>query len=233
MTSAVAFSNFAGTATSDANNPMEETSNYEIPHRLTAKFSYQHDFWDDNTTRISVFATANQGRPYSFTFIDGGGYFDYGFTSFGDTIDDRHLLYIPTGADDPKVVFDPGFATTEFFAYLEENDLTQYAGGIAPRNSNHSDWWSKVDIRFEQEIPAFAEGHKMSAYFVIKNLGNLINDSWGVMNQASFPRMFGIVDMEIDTVNNQYVFNEFFERSQGRVTTPSTWEMRMGLKYSF
>lgn len=233
MTSAVAFSNFATMATSDRNNPMSETSNYEIPHRFTGKFSWAHDFWEDNTTRLSLFGTVNQGRPYSFTFTEGGGAFNSSYTEFGDGIDGGHLLYIPTGVDDPLVDFADDFATTEFFAYLAANDLMQYAGGIAPRNSNHSDWWAKVDLRLEQEIPVTSSGVKISAFFVIENFTNLLNDSWGVMHQASFPRMFQIVDARVNTADNVYEFNEFFERSQGRVTTPSLWEMRAGVKVTF
>lgn len=233
MTSAVAFSNYAQVATSDRNNPVAETSNYVIPHRFTAKFSWAHDFWDDNTSRLSLFGTMNQGRPYSFTFVDGGGAFNPAYTEFGDGIDGAHLLYIPTGPDDAKVVFGPDFDTNAFFSYLTANGLDKYAGGIVPRNSNYSDWWTKVDLRFDQQLPVPGTDRKFSAFFVIENFTNFLNDSWGVMHQASFPRMFNVVDMSIDRDANVYEFNEFFERSQGRVTTPSLWEVRMGVRFSF
>jgi hypothetical protein len=233
MTSAVAFSNFASVATSNRNNPLAATSNYEIPHRFTGKLSITSEIWGDNITRVSMFGTVNQGRPYSFTFVDGGGSFNSAFTEFGDGIDGGHLLYIPTGVDDPLVNFGDDFNTSAFFAYLAANDLTQYAGGIAPRNSNSSDWWAKVDLRIDQEIPIAPGGVKVSAFFVIENFTNLINDSWGVMHQASFPRMFRVVDATINRVDNVYNYNEFFERSQGRVTTPSLWEMRAGIRVTF
>ena len=53
------------------------------------------------------------------------------------------------------------------------------------------------------------------------------------MRQASFPRMFQVVEAEVDRVNNVYEFHEFFEREQGLATVPSLWEMRMGIKYKF
>lgn len=233
MTSSVAFSNFSLFATSDRNDPAVEASNYEIPHRITGKFTWAHDFWEDNTTRLSLFGSVNQGRPYSFTFVDGGGAFNGDFTEFGDGVDGGSLLYIPTGVDDANVVFGDDFNTSAFFDYLAANDLTQYAGGIAPRNSNHSDWWAKVDLKLEQEIPVAPGGVKVSAFMVIENFTNMLNDSWGVLRQASFPRMFQIVDARIDRENNVYEFNEFFERSQGRATSASLWEMRFGVKVNF
>jgi hypothetical protein len=234
MTSSVAFSNFAGVVSSDRNNPLPATSNWEIPHRLTAKFSYEHDFWEDNTTRLSVFGSLQQGRPFGFSFIDGGGSFNGALDEFGDGIDGAHLLYIPTGPNDPLVVFDPGFDTAAFFAYLDQHDLTKYAGGIAPRNSNRSDWWGKIDLKFEQEFPSFADGHKILAFLVIENFTNLINDDWGVMYHGGYFGNTSIVDARIDRANNQYLFNEFVDRDpQSRRAAPSQWEIRIGAKYKF
>lgn len=234
MTSSVAFSNYAGVVSSDRNNPLPATSNWEIAHRFTAKFSYEHDFWEDNTTRLSMFASLQSGRPFGFSFIDGGGAFAGGLDEFGDGIDGAHLLYIPTGPSDPNVVFDPGFDTTAFFAYLDQHDLTKYAGGIAPRNSNRSDWWGKIDLKFEQEFPSFAEGHKILAFLVIENFTNLINDDWGVMYHGGYFGNTSIVDARVDRAANQYLFNEFVARDpQSRRAAPSQWTIRIGARYKF
>jgi len=233
MTSSVAFSNFAQFAASNRNNPAASRSNYVIPHRFTASFRWEHDFWDDNTTRFALFGSLNQGRPYSYTFVDGGGAFNGNFDEFGDGVDGSSLLYIPTGVDDPNVVFGDDFDTDAFFAFLDESGLVDYAGDIAPRNSNFSDWWAKVDLKFTQELPTPIEGHKLSAFIVIENFTNLLDKDWGVQYEASFPRAFQVVDARIDRANNQYLFNEYFEREQGRVTNSSTYEIRFGLNYKF
>ncbi len=233
MTSSVAFSNFSGFAASDRNNPESATSNYVIPHRFTAQFSWAHDFWDDNTTRVSLYGQLNQGRPFSYVFVDGGGSFNSVYDEFGDGVDGGALLYVPTGADDPNVVFGEDFNQDAFFTYLEETGLSDYAGEIAPRNGFHSNWWSKVDLKITQDIPAFMEGHKAQAYMVVNNLTNLIDSDWGVLYEAGFPRMLEIVDARIDTDANKYIFNEAFLQTQDRVTTPSQWEIKFGIKYDF
>jgi len=81
MTSAVAFSNYMSRA---FNNPEEQvlsTSNYEIPHRFTSTFAYEHAFFGDNLTKFSALGQYSSGIPYSFTQ---GGNGIFGFTPFLD-----------------------------------------------------------------------------------------------------------------------------------------------------
>ncbi|WND01584.1 carboxypeptidase regulatory-like domain-containing protein [Temperatibacter marinus] len=234
MTSAVAFSNFSGVTASDRNNLSAATSNWEIKHRFTGKFSWAKDFWDDNTTRLTVFASVQSGRPYGFTFLDGGGAFNGSFDEFGDGVDRGSLLYVPTGVNDPLVNFGPDFNTTTFFAFLENQGLMEYAGQILPRNVNTSRWWGKVDLKFEQELPTIVEGHKLSAFMVIENFTNLLNDDWGVQYHGGYFGNTSIVDARIDTTNNVYNFNEFVRRDpQSRRSGPSLWEIRFGVRYKF
>ena len=226
MTSSVAFSNFASIAVFDPNNPDVATSNYEIPHRITMQLNYERAFFGDYDTRFTLFGRANQGRPYSFVFAGDDG------DVFGDGIDFRHLLYVPTGPSDPNVIFAPGFDTAAFFDFVEANGLSQYAGSTLPRNSQDGDWWTKFDLRIEQELPGLMAGHKTSAFMVIENVGNLLNDEWGVLREASFPLSQGVVD--VDRNGDQYVFEEFLTPAgQTRVVDASLWEVRLGLRYSF
>ena len=104
-----------------------------------------------------------------------------------------------------------------FFDALQRNDLMQYKGGIVPRNSNYSDWWTYFDIRVEQEFPAFAEGHKFAGWITVKNFCNLLNSEWCVLRQVSFPRRQAIVDMEISPDGQYYIYEDYIEPSgQGR-----------------
>jgi len=237
MNSFVAFSNFAQMALSDPDDPGSATSNYEIPDRFTLRLNYRHAFFGDNQTKITLFASRNQGRPFSYTFNDGG-------VTFGDRIDDRHLLYVPTGPGDPNVVFDPGFDQTAFFDFLASSGLNSYAGGVAPRNFKGGPWWTKVDLKFEQEFPGFGSDHRASAFLLFKNIGNLINDEWGILKESSFPRYQGVVefpnsgppffdDAGIDA-QGRYLFNDF-NAPAAFVANPaaSLYEIRFGVKYTF
>ena len=231
MTSSVSFSNYTNLATANAQNPGVATSNYEIPHRFTFKANYTKEFFDGYDTTVTLFATRNKGRPFSYTMSDG---------PFGDiAYQGRSLLYVPTGLDDPNFAVGTDsdgnpFETGAFFDFLEESGLSKYAGGIAPRNEFNSKWWTKVDLRVEQELPGFMDGHKASAFFVIENLGNMLNDDWGVLYEARFPRAINIADVEINDAG-QYQFNNFRDVSnvQSRQGEPSLWSVRIGVEYKF
>ena len=223
MTSSTSSSNFGNLATYDPNDPGLAVSNYSIPHRFTWRLSYEAYWWGDNRTKISLFGAANQGRPYSYVFSRDDG------DTFGDDRDYRHLLYVPTGASDPLVSYADGFDQAAFFDFIDREGLKP---GIQKRNDELSDWWVHYDLRIEQEIPGFFGSDRFSAFVVIKNFCNMLNDDWCVLKEASFPRTDDVVDMEI--VDGKYLFEEFVEPGgQSRATDASLWEMRIGLKYTF
>ena len=228
MTSSVAYSNYTYLATDDFENPKPATSNYEIPTRFTLTLKYDHAFVKDYLTKLSLFSSYNEGRPYSYTFTSGIN------SSVGDaTFQGRYLLYMPSGLNDPNVVFGDDFDSAAFFAYADSHGLTEYAGRTVPRNDFYSDWWFKMDMKLEQELPGLRSDDRTSAFIVIKNLTNLINDDWGVQYEASFPRMLDIVDAEV-LPDGRYQFNEFsVPTEQFRVTDSSLWEIRVGLRYEF
>lgn len=224
MTSSVAFSNYISPAVSNSENPGVATSNFEIPQRFTLRVSYEHEFFAGYKTKFSVFGSANEGRPYSYVF-DG----DPGFGSSVGFID-TNLVYIPT-ENDANVVYGPDFDLAAFNQFVEEQGLMR--GQINGRNAFNSSWWTKFDVKISQEFPGFMDGHKGSAFFVIENIGNLINDDWGVLKEVSFPRKQTIIDADIND-QGQYVFNEFIiPQGQSTVADASLWEVRVGVKYTF
>ena len=246
MTSSVAFSNFVNFTTSDPNNPSLANSNYEVPHRITVRAGLgARIFSDEYKTKFNLTGVLSQSRPYSFVFGASGD-------TFGDTLDRRHLLYVPSGPTDPNVLYAPAFdamAQTAFFAKLTELGLDKYAGMIVPRNDFQSDWYSQWDLRIEQEIPGIFRGHKAAAFVVIDNIGNIINDNWGVVNQAGFPGSVVLVDLN-EAVgcgqcaagsrfgpNGEYIFTGFNNVNpasiQAPITNVSVWEIRFGVRYEF
>ena len=243
MTSSVAFSNFVGVSTSDPNNPALATSNYEVPHRITLRAGVAAEFFEGYETSLNLFGTVSQSRPYSVNFENGGD-------AFGDTLDDRHSMYIPTGPGDPNVIFAAGFDTAGFFNTINALGLDQFAGMIAPRNAFQSDWYSQWDLRLEQDIPGLKDGHGASLFVVIDNIGNLIDDSYGVINQAGFPGSVQLAEIpgnfdpcpdcapgSLFGPNGEYVFQSFngvtADTIQSPVTDASVWEIRFGVRYEF
>ena len=51
-------------------------------------------------------------------------------------------------------------------------------------------------MRISQEFPGFSDSHRGSAFLIIDNLTNLLNDDWGVMYKANFP--YGVTQDDIN-----------------------------------
>jgi hypothetical protein len=102
-----------------------------------------------------------------------------------------------------------------FTPFLDFRDIVLRPG--SRRNGEEGSSWTKVDFKVEQEFPGFREGDKASAFLVIDNLTNFINDDWGVLYEASFPRTIDEDDTTPET----------------RVGDASRYEIRFGVQYEF
>lgn len=244
MTSSTAGSNFGNIASSNVQNPGLATANYQTKHRFTSSLTYRKDFFEDLTTTFSLFASLQEGRPFSYTFTNCddtragqrcAGLDVAEFISFNDD-GNRHLLYVPTGPNDANVVFGPGFDTTGFFNFLDEEGLNKYAGGIAPRNAFSDNWWTKIDLKVKQEFPGFMDGHKASGFIVLENVLNFVDSDWGVLKQHSFPGVGSVVDVNFPSGSqSQYVYNNFNSGAANSSVNAgaSLWEIRFGFNYDF
>ncbi len=109
--------------------------------------------------------------------------------------------------------FDGTISPYGFTPYLDFLNIVLEPGD--KRNAETGSSWTKIDFRWELGIPGFLGGDTFSAFVVVDNLTNLINDDWGVLKQHNFPA----------TV----------ERGQNepRIGDASRYEIRFGLKYAF
>ncbi len=258
-TSSVAFSNYANLAVSDSQNPGLTTSAYEIPHVLKFNLNYQKAFFGDNKTKISGFFEARSGLPFSYTQIaldpTNGGTFNGGVAAFGDTGgNSRHLLYVP-GANDPRVFYNMTAAERAGFdSFLESSGLAGEAGSISQRNAYRNPNVFRADMRIAQELPAFfPNGAKAEIFVDFRNIGNMINDNWGLVEQIAFPGTAPIVQSRIirngQTLatangtftcaqgNGCYVYQNFVvplpETNTPDSPRRSQWQIKVGAKYTF
>jgi hypothetical protein len=247
MTSSVAFSNWIAVAINDINNPERATSNFEIPNRFTMRVSYEHEWFEDFTTRVSLFGQAYQARAYSYNFLNGGLN-----DMFGDGQESLHLLYVPTGPTDPNVVFCAGaaqadprcrvsttgagatqfrtFDTTSFFNWVDDVGLTR--GAVQTRNDQTGSWTNKFDLKIEQEFPTgFGNG---SVFAVFENIGNMIDDEWGVPYESPFPQQVRLVEADRDPATGQYIFRQVSAvQPEGAVTSVAFWSIKFGATWEF
>jgi hypothetical protein len=249
-TSSTATSNYSDYASFDRQNPIVAVSNYQREHEFKLQLDWEKEFIQDAPTKVTLFANRRSGQPFSYTFDYGtGSRSDFASRAFngireGSADDEGQLIYVPSGFDDPNFSFVAGDASTsfggdeaaanEFFAFLQSSGLSDYAGGIAPRNEFESRWYTSVDMRFQQQIPVpgWRDTDRLIAFLDIENVGNLINDEWGYLEQVRYEYFQPTAN--VDVVNGQYVFSDFRTDVETRITNPaSLWQIQLGLKYVF
>ncbi len=246
-TSSVAFSNWGNLATADINNPGLSTSNYEIKNSIKGRVSWTHQFIDDHDTTVSMFFEHRSGLPFSYTFNASS---TTAMSIWGDGASNRQLFYVPrtdsngqvTATSDPIVTYLTSGAgaidLAAFNTYLQQTGLIKYAGQIAPRNAFRNPSVTRFDLRFSQEIPAFFPNQaKLTAYVDLINVGNMLNDKWGLIEQVDFPNTAPIVAATLANGGRQYQYSNFQKAvkpfSNSDAPNRSLWQVKFGLKYSF
>ncbi|MBL4718942.1 MAG: hypothetical protein JKZ02_10990, partial [Erythrobacter sp.] len=241
-TSSTATSNYSDFAAYDRQSPRVGTSSFQVEHLFKLRMNWRKEFIPGYETKVSLFATRRTGQPYSYTFsennncvLDIGG----GRCARESRNDDAgHLLYVPSGPNDP--LFSAAsfggdlVAQQEFFDYINSSELAQYAGSIAPRNGDNSAWTTIVNLRFQQELPAFNDDHRFRIFLDIENFGNLLNSDWGRIERTRYEYERDVVSASIN--NGQY---EYFNLNRVRsienlgLLSQSVWQVQFGFKYDF
>jgi hypothetical protein len=215
-------------------NPNEDsaaTSNYNIEDRLVGQLTYRFNLikkWNAPTTLTALWQ-GRTGRPYTWVFAgDANG--------DGFTFNDR--LYVPSGPSDPNVRWNSTTERDNFFAFVNSSSLRDYAGTVAPRNSETSNWVNTVDLKFTQAVPLYGRLNA-EVFASLLNVGNLLNDKWGLIKELPFSYKRGVVGTTYDPTTRQYVYT-FTPTTLDPVPTTadgssgnSRWQLQAGMRIRF
>lgn len=235
LTSSTSSSNLGNVAVFQANEEVVARSSYAIQDRFTAAFNWKHNFWGDNQTLFTVYYEGRSGKPYSYTF-------DNDANGDGRTND---LLYIPLDPNDVR--FGSQAESDAFWAFVNSTPyLRNNLGKVAERNAVEAGFVNTFDVKISQQFPGFMKGHESEIWLDIMNIGNMFNDSWGVIDQMPFPGMRGVV--EYGGICGTTVTAVCTAGSAGkyvyRFNTPdklevyddkgiSRWALQIGFRYNF
>jgi outer membrane receptor for ferrienterochelin and colicin len=224
----------------DRNNPAVGRSSYEIRNRLISNVTWRKDWGNLMSSTLSVFMQYQSGKPYGYTF-------DAPSNALGDTFggnepvddDDTQLIYVPTGADDPNVIFAPGFDLAGWEDLLSRRScLAKYKGQIVPQNHCRSPDNFRIDLRYihEFKLPSgsFLGDNSIEVILDIENLGNLINNEWGRVEQIGFPFTAQVVTLDRDLgPNGELIYNRFRDENYTVLNSASLWKAMLGVRYRF
>ena len=203
-------------------------SSFMNEHKFVLALSYTTQIIGDNDTTFSLLGIRKSGEPHSITF-DGRSF-------NGSGRDGYDLAYIPTGADDPNVVFSSGQVAQEVMDFVNSKGcISKYAGQIIPRNTCDNPWQGRIDLRITQEIALGDNGHKLVGYLDVQNLYNLLSSSHGWAQEVNYNVSRAIVVSGADD-NGKYLISGvdsddsyFFSTANGQ----SMWQINFGLAYRF
>lgn len=198
ITSATAGSLYGNAAMADPNNAAYGRSIYEFTDQVKFNIDFNHAFFGDYKTRFGIFGEWRSGRPFSYTMRDPATGRSPVFGTNGSNT--RYLLYVPTGASDPRVSYDSLATQSALDGLIENSKLAKYRGAIAPKNIGTSPSYWKLDLHFDQELPTFLGKSRIKLFADVENFLNLLDSDWGVQRQVAFAYFAPVVNVQCLTV---------------------------------
>jgi len=237
LSSSVSNSSWQSVSVFNANEEVAANSAYLVKDRFTGQLNWKHNFFGNYATRIGLVYEGRKGKPYSWIYnndLNGDG-----------TTND--LMYIPTAIGSGEVVFrDLGGAAgsadeeATFWAIVNREGLSRYAGGVVRRNSAFAPWTNNFDLRISQELPGFIGDNKFTITLDVLNVGNLINKKWGQIDEIFFQSQGGLARSFVNyqglDASGRYIYGvngqvEDFNTRNAR--GESAWAAQVTVKYEF
>lgn len=217
----------------NVNQAVEAPSIYGYKHRVVGAFSKKFSYGGTEKNRfgttIGVFFQYAQGGRFSYTYSgnlnnDGSG--------------NNDLMYIPTDGEVDQMQFS-GDATAQraaFKAFIAQDDyLSKNRGSVVEKYGILSPWFNNWDLRIAQDLNHKA-GSKMNTIQLtvdILNVGNLINNGWGVRQIPTTTQPLGVTGVDANGVPTFSFDTNIKDSFVQDFSLLSRWQMQVGLRYSF
>ncbi len=220
----------------------------DLRHRIIGYLNYRINYGGKigGSTTFTLGMTSASGSKVSYV---------YGNDLNGDN-QNNDLIYVPNNASEMNfanltvgsganaVVYTPDQQRAAFDAYINGNEyLKTRRGNYAERNGGYFPWLTRFDFTAIQEFYIMA-GKKKNTIQIradILNVGNLLNNRWGVGYASTSVNPLTIASVDANgvptyrlgtqTINGQTVLlKDSFVKS---ITLDNVWQAQIGLRYIF
>ncbi|MCR5408604.1 MAG: TonB-dependent receptor [Bacteroidales bacterium] len=207
-----------------------QPSQYVSPDRLMASASYRLPWGTNISLLYNAFVPNNQSDAYGTFKFDSDVNGDANITD---------LIYVPKTKD--EILFIDDTNRDIFWAFVEQDPyLRSRKGKYAQAYGGHRPMVHYFDVKVAQDIKVRMgkNTNTLQLSCDIMNVGNLINDSWGVMTTWSDTANNGqILSLDHINENGQPVFSTpLKEGAKSWMPSKSigqAWYLQLGLKYMF
>ncbi|SEG18134.1 TonB-dependent receptor [Parabacteroides chinchillae] len=171
-------------------------ASYVAPNRIIASAGYRKEYGKNFASAITLIYEGSQ-----LGYAGNYSYSRFGYTYSNNPLNDggaTPLMYIPASKDElnfadivdksGKVTYSKEDQANDFWAYVNQDKyLSKHKGEYADRNGAVMPWCHQFDLKFMQDFYVKVGNSRNTIQFGIdiKNLGNLLNNKWGIYKQVS------------------------------------------------
>ena len=227
--SAQSSSNWGRTYAVDSNSPALSSSVYEFPHKVVASLSYSRRYGLFGT-HLMLLYNGYSGEHYSLTYAKGK------VDVNGDSYNGNSLIYIPTEAEMPTMLWADDTSKAAFNDYIESDRyLRTHRGKFAERNSQTLPFVHRLDLHVAQSFYfSKRSDRRIELSLDILNLSNLISRSWGLVHRTSNWSLSPVSVTELQEVEGGYRPVYKFNGAEPTIDDiASRWHMQIGVKVVF
>lgn len=222
-----------------------QNSQYVTPHKVVASLTYRMpecSTWKGTTFGL-YYSGYNNGARYSYVYSN----------DMNQDGINNDLMYIPASKD--EILFKDGvngFTAAEqaeaFWKFVQQDPyLKKHKGEYAEAYSAKNPWVNRFDFKLVKDfyVNVGKTKNTLQLSFDILNVGNLINDSWGVTKNAGSCNYGKILKYEgTDGATNRPMFSMGANTVDGEKVMYSKtfdkyhhqsncWQLQVGLRYIF
>jgi hypothetical protein len=199
-------------------------------------------------TEFTLGMVSNSGGKFSYAFPGGGA------NDLNGDGQNNDLIFVPNKASDLTFApltaggktFSPEDQATAFDKYIDANPyLSTRRGQYAERNGAQFPWLTRLNFTVMQEfyvkVGRNDKKNTIQLRADILNVGNLLNNAWGVGNQTTTANPLSVASIDANGVPSYRLATQSIDGSVEllrdafvkSINLDNVWQAQIGIRYIF